>query len=123
MQHRIGERLVDGGTFAVGDSLIGAAACERRPVEGAKIFTVSVLLRPGIFAEGMSASERPRNTLNDRDGHEAECPLLRAFVGRRDVVWPKPAIPLRNAAARNADILLARLRATGTRRIMQERSP
>ncbi|AIQ88224.1 MULTISPECIES: hypothetical protein [Methylobacterium] len=40
MQHRTGERLVDDGTFAVGASLIGATACERRPVEGAKIFTV-----------------------------------------------------------------------------------
>jgi len=40
VQHRIGERLVDGGTFAVGASLTGAAACARRKVEGAKIFTV-----------------------------------------------------------------------------------
>ncbi|MDE4909220.1 hypothetical protein PQI07_00685 [Methylobacterium sp. 092160098-2] len=77
MQHRTGERLVDDGTFAVCASLIGAAACERRPVEGAKIFTVSVLLRPGIFAEEMSASERSRNTLNDRDGRQAERLLLR----------------------------------------------
>ncbi|WP_187278378.1 hypothetical protein [Methylobacterium sp. WL64] len=40
VQHRISEHLVDGGTFAVGASLIRADACERRPVEGAKIFTV-----------------------------------------------------------------------------------
>ena len=40
VQHRISERLVDGGTFAVGASLIRADACERRSVEGAKIFTV-----------------------------------------------------------------------------------
>ncbi|WP_075381746.1 hypothetical protein [Methylobacterium phyllosphaerae] len=88
MQHRIGERLVDDGTFAVGASLIGAAACERRPVEGAKIFTVSVLLRPGIFAEEMSASERSRNKLNDRDGRQAERPVLCALAIRRGVVWP-----------------------------------
>ncbi|MCJ2092700.1 MULTISPECIES: hypothetical protein [unclassified Methylobacterium] len=40
VQHRISERLADGGTFAVGASLIRADACERRPAEGAKIFTV-----------------------------------------------------------------------------------
>ncbi|MER2198350.1 MULTISPECIES: hypothetical protein [Methylobacterium] len=38
MPHRICERSVDGGTFAVGASLIRADTCERRPVEGAKIF-------------------------------------------------------------------------------------
>ncbi|WP_139221002.1 hypothetical protein [Methylobacterium brachiatum] len=71
--HRIGERLVDGGTFAVGASLIRADTCERRPVEGANSLAVQELSRPGIFADAMSGSELSRNGLNDRDGRKAEC--------------------------------------------------
>jgi hypothetical protein len=73
VSHRISERSVDGGTFAGGASLTRADTCKRRPVEGANSFAGLELSRPGIFADGMSASELSRNGLNNRDEQKAEC--------------------------------------------------
>ena len=49
VQHGVSEGSVDGENFAVGASLILADDCERRPVEGAKLFSWQELSGPGSF--------------------------------------------------------------------------
>jgi hypothetical protein len=37
---------------------------------------------------------RHQDHLNDRDGREAESPVLRALTTRHDVIWPKAVVLL-----------------------------
>ena len=83
MPHRICERSVDGGTFAVGTSLIRADTCERRPVEGANSFAGLELSRPGIFADGLRhQSTAPRREAVAQIVNALSCGQARATALR-----------------------------------------